>query len=185
MNKFTRWKVRENDQLSFLSSLILLESFSDSESISRKNLAQSILAKERESEFKKGLQVRFIPRLFVHFFSSLKLIEMKLEYSEQALEQERAISNESKLNVQLLTHRLADLEETCQTFKGKSSNQERKIDELERQCSNEKLLRSTLAKLQSEIETKCSETQKLIIDYEKQLKHNRDELANVNIQIEH
>ena len=35
-----------------------LETFSESESISRKNLAQSILAKERESELKKDRQVR-------------------------------------------------------------------------------------------------------------------------------
>lgn len=64
-----------------------LESFSDSESLSRKNLAQSILAKERENEFKKEYE----------------LIQIKLQYSEQALEQEKAISNEAKLNVQLLT----------------------------------------------------------------------------------
>lgn len=66
------------------------ESFSDSESLSRKNLAQSILAKERESEFKKEYE----------------LILIKLQFNEQALEQERAVSNEAKLNVQLLTVRI-------------------------------------------------------------------------------
>jgi hypothetical protein len=60
--------------------------FTDSESLSRKNLAQSILAKERETELKREYEV----------------IQIKLQYSEQALEQERAISNEAKLNVQLL-----------------------------------------------------------------------------------
>ncbi len=64
-----------------------LETFSDSESLSRKNLAQSILAKERETELKREYEV----------------LQIKLQYSEQALEQERAISNEAKLNVQLLT----------------------------------------------------------------------------------
>jgi len=64
-----------------------LGTFSDSESLSRKNLAQSILAKERETELKREYEV----------------IQIKLQYSEQALEQERAISNEAKLNVQLLT----------------------------------------------------------------------------------
>jgi hypothetical protein len=64
-------------------------------------------------------------------------------------------------------------------LKNTCTNQERKIDELQRQCSNEKLLRSTLSKLQSELETKCADTQKLTIDFEKQLKNNRDELANV------
>lgn len=64
-----------------------LESFSDSESLSRKNLAQSILAKERENELKKEYE----------------LMQIKLQYCEQALEQEKAISNEAKLNVQLLT----------------------------------------------------------------------------------
>ena len=63
-------------------------------------------------------------------------------------------------------------------MKNLSSNQERKIDELQRQCSNEKLLRSTLSKLQSELETNSADTQKLTIDYEKQLKHLREELAN-------
>ena len=65
------------------------ESFGDSESLSRKNLAHSILAKERESELKKEYE----------------LILIKLQFNEQALEQERAISNEAKLNVQLLTVR--------------------------------------------------------------------------------
>jgi hypothetical protein len=63
------------------------------------------------------------------------------------------------------------------------THQERKIDELQRQCSNEKLLRSTLGKLQSELETKCSDTQKLTIDYEKQLKNIREELSNVKKSI--
>jgi hypothetical protein len=40
--------------------LIYLETFNDSESISRKNLAQAILAKERETELKKEYEVNFI-----------------------------------------------------------------------------------------------------------------------------
>lgn len=71
------------------------------------------------------------------------------------------------------------MEIKCEKFKEICQNQERKIDELERQCSNEKLLRATLSKIQSELETNCAEKQKLTIDYEKQLKTIRDELANV------
>lgn len=107
-----------------------------------------------------------------------ELILIKLQFNEQALEQERAISNEAKLNVQLLTNRLSDIERINEQYKITSTNQERKIDELQRQCSNEKLLRSTLAKIQSELETNSAETQKLTIEYEKQLKHSREELAN-------
>ena len=70
-----------------LKQNLFLETFNDSESLSRKNLAQSILAKERETDLKREFEV----------------IQIKLQYSEQALEQERAISNEAKLNVQLLT----------------------------------------------------------------------------------
>jgi hypothetical protein len=44
----------------FKSNLIYLETFNDSESISRKNLAQAILAKERETELKKEYEVKFI-----------------------------------------------------------------------------------------------------------------------------
>ncbi|CAF0894128.1 unnamed protein product [Adineta steineri] len=138
------------------------KTFTDSESLSRKNLAQSILAKERETELKKEYEV----------------IQIKLQYSEQALEQERDISNEAKLNVQLLTNRLSDIEANYESLKNQCKNQERKIDEYQRQCSNEKLLRTTLGKLQSELETKCSDTQKLTIEYEKQLKNIREELAN-------
>ncbi len=74
---------------------------------------------------------------------------------------------------------MSDFESISETLKNTCTNQERKIDELQRQCSNEKLLRSTLAKLQSDIETKCADTQKLTIDYEKQLKNLREELSNV------
>ena len=83
--------------------------------------------------------------------------------------------------MQLFSERVKHLEGTEEEWKKQINGQERKIDELERQCSNEKLLRSTLSKLQADIETKCAETQKIIIEYEKQLKHFRDELANVNI----
>jgi len=75
------------------------------------------------------------------------------------------------------------LESHCEQMKTNSSSHERKIDELQRQCSNEKLLRSTLAKLQTDFESKCDQTQKLTIDYEKQLKSIREELANVNFSI--
>ncbi|CAF3550384.1 unnamed protein product [Rotaria sp. Silwood1] len=136
--------------------------FSDSECLSRQNLAQSILAKERETDLKKEYEV----------------IRIKLEFSEQSLEQERSISNEAKLNVQLLSNRLSDMETKYERLKSECINQERKIDELERQCSNEKLLRTTLSKIQSDLETNCAQTQKLTIDYEKQLKNLRDELAN-------
>ncbi|CAF1169976.1 unnamed protein product [Rotaria sordida] len=138
------------------------KTFSDSECLSRQNLAQSILAKERQAELKKEYEV----------------IKIKLEYSEQSLEQERALSNEAKLNVQLLNNRLSDMETKCETLKTNCINQERKIDELERQCSNEKLLRTTLSKIQSDLETNYAQTQKITIDYEKQLKNLRDELAN-------
>ncbi len=90
MNKFKKWKVRKSNQYNFIwkkNKNFFLETFSDSESLSRKNLAQSILSKEREAEFKREYE----------------LIQIKLQYSEQALEQERDISNEAKLNVQLLT----------------------------------------------------------------------------------
>ncbi|CAF5017048.1 unnamed protein product [Rotaria magnacalcarata] len=136
--------------------------FSESESLSRQNLAQSILSKERETELKREHEV----------------FRIKLEYSEQALEQERAISNEAKLNVQLLNNRLSDMEIKCEELKENNKNQERKIDELERQCTNEKILRTTLSKIQSELETNCAQTQKLTVDYEKQLKTIRDELSN-------
>ncbi len=84
-----------------------------------------------------------------------------------------------KKNFCFFKNRLSDFETTCEQLKNTCTNQERKIDELQRQCSNEKLLRSTLAKLQSELETKCADTQKLTIDYEKQLKNIREELSNV------
>jgi hypothetical protein len=87
MNKFKKWKVSFIFLEFYFSKFGSLETFSDSESLSRKNLAQSILAKERETELKREYEV----------------IQIKLQYSEQALEQERAISNEAKLNVQLLT----------------------------------------------------------------------------------
>ncbi|CAF1543674.1 unnamed protein product, partial [Rotaria sordida] len=41
-----------------------------------------------------------------------------------------------------------------------------------------KLLRTTLSKIQSDLETNYAQTQKITIDYEKQLKNLRDELAN-------
>ncbi|CAF1680539.1 unnamed protein product, partial [Adineta ricciae] len=138
------------------------KTFTDSETLSRKNLAQSILAKERESELKKEYEV----------------VQIKLQYSEQALEQERQISNEAKLNVQLLTTRLSDLEGICETLKNTCKNHERKIDEFQKQSSNEKLLRTTLAKVQSELEIKCAEAQKSTVEYDKQLKSCREELAN-------
>ncbi|CAF3572243.1 unnamed protein product [Rotaria sp. Silwood1] len=111
-------------------------------------------------------------------YSVDSVIRIKLEFSEQSLEQERSISNEAKLNVQLLSNRLSDMETKYERLKSECINQERKIDELERQCSNEKLLRTTLSKIQSDLETNCAQTQKLTIDYEKQLKNLRDELAN-------
>lgn len=89
--------------------LFVLGTFSDSESISRKNLAQSILAKERQVEVEKQVEVRpnddaRRPHETNFLLASLRqLIQMKLEFSEQALEQERTISNEAKLNVQLMT----------------------------------------------------------------------------------
>ncbi|CAF3417948.1 unnamed protein product [Rotaria socialis] len=139
-----------------------IQKMEKSESLSRQNLAQSILSKERETELKREYE----------FF------RIKLEYSEQALEQERSISNEAKLNVQLLNNRLSDMEIKCEELKENNKNQERKIDELERQCTNEKILRTTLSKIQSELETNCTQTQKLTVDYEKQLKTIRDELSN-------
>ncbi|CAF1561163.1 unnamed protein product [Rotaria magnacalcarata] len=139
-----------------------IQKMEKSESLSGQNLAQSILSKERETELKREHEV----------------FRIKLEYSEQALEQERAISNEAKLNVQLLNNRLSDMEIKCEELKENNKNQERKIDELERQCTNEKILRTTLSKIQSELETNCAQTQKLTVDYEKQLKTIRDELSN-------
>jgi len=62
------------------------KSFVDSESISRKHLAQSILSKEKEFELKRDFQ----------------LLQVKFEFNEKALEQEKQISSEAKLNVQLL-----------------------------------------------------------------------------------
>ncbi|CAF5168667.1 unnamed protein product, partial [Rotaria magnacalcarata] len=70
------------------------------------------------------------------------------------------------------------MEIKCEELKENNKNQERKIDELERQCTNEKILRTTLSKIQSELETNCAQTQKLTVDYEKQLKTIRDELSN-------
>lgn len=71
------------------------------------------------------------------------------------------------------------MERKCEELKEINKIQERKIDELDKQCSNEKILRTTLSKIQSELETNCAQTQKLTIDYEKQIKNIRDELSNV------
>lgn len=70
------------------------------------------------------------------------------------------------------------MEEENERLKTTINDQQRKIDDLERQSSNEKHLRSTISKLQSDIETKCAETQKWIVHYKKQLKSNGEEFNN-------
>ncbi|CAF1478116.1 unnamed protein product, partial [Rotaria sordida] len=55
-----------------------------------------------------------------------------------------------------------------------------KIDEVERQSSNEKLLRTTLFNIQSDLETNYGQHTNINnFHYEKRLKNLRDELANV------
>jgi hypothetical protein len=61
MNKFKKWKVKIKFNEFYPKKFFLciyLETFSDSESLSRKNLAHSILAKEREGELKREHEVR-------------------------------------------------------------------------------------------------------------------------------
>ncbi|CAF0857064.1 unnamed protein product [Didymodactylos carnosus] len=140
----------------------LEKTFAESEQISRKYLADAVQAKDKEIDMKREYDILF----------------MKLQFYEQTLDNERTIANEAKLTAELMSSRVKDLDTTVELMKQAKMNDEHKIEQLQKQISNEKLLRTTLNHLQKDLEEKCLEMNIAEQSYEKTIKSLRDELAN-------